>query len=61
MIEWGREWLCFANMISFCAKLLNQTAEVEQPAEDVGEMAPDLNQDNDEPGKTTSAIQVILE
>ncbi len=40
--------------------LLKQTAEVEQPAEDGSEIVPDLNHD-DEPSKTTSAIQVILE
>lgn len=41
--------------------VLNQTAELEQPAEDGSEMVPELNQENDEPGKTSSAIQVILE
>uniref|UniRef100_A0A671RZR2 Actin-related protein 5 n=1 Tax=Sinocyclocheilus anshuiensis TaxID=1608454 RepID=A0A671RZR2_9TELE len=37
-----------------------ETAEVEQPAEDGSEMVPDLNQDNDEPGKTTSTIQPLF-
>lgn len=53
-------WFIFVQNLLF-AMLLKQTAEVEQPAEDGSEMVPDLNQDNDEPGKTTSAIQVILE
>ncbi|XP_050975850.1 actin-related protein 5 isoform X2 [Labeo rohita] len=37
-----------------------ETAEVEQPTEDGSEIVPDLNQDNDEPGKTTSAIQPLF-
>lgn len=40
---------------------MNQTAEVEPPADEGNEMETDLNEENDDPGKTTSANQVILE
>ncbi|XP_067266157.1 actin-related protein 5 [Chanodichthys erythropterus] len=42
------------------AELLNQTAEVEPPADDGNEMETDLNEENDDPGKTTSANQPMF-